>query len=160
MTLDDISTTSTAKELGLSCVIPATPEKVFRAWTDPELVKVWYVPAPWSVASATLDVRPGGRSLIVMRSPDGQEFPAQGVYLEVVQGKRLVFTDAFVSGWEVSEKPFMTVTLTFEPCEGGTRYTARVQHWSEQSRAEHEEMGFHEGWSQCALQLAELVKTL
>jgi uncharacterized protein YndB with AHSA1/START domain len=79
------------------------------------------------------------------------------VYLEVVPNRRLVFTDAFVSAWEPSQKPFMTVILTFEPEAGGTRYTARVRHWSVEDREAHEKMGFHQGWSQCADQLAAMV---
>ena len=56
-------------------------------------------PRPWTVTAAELDVRPGGSSLVVMRSPDGQEFPNRGVYLEVQPGRRLVLTDAYTEAW-------------------------------------------------------------
>jgi uncharacterized protein YndB with AHSA1/START domain len=60
--------------------------------------------------------------------------------------------------WQPSAKPFMTVVLTFEEEDGGgTRYTARVRHWSVEDRDTHEKMGFHQGWGQCADQLAALV---
>ena len=84
-----------------------------------------------------------------MRSPEGDEFPNRGVYLEVVPNERLVFTDAYTEAWLPSEKPFMTVILTFEDEGGETIYTARVRHWTEADRQEHEKMGFHEGWGQC-----------
>jgi uncharacterized protein YndB with AHSA1/START domain len=104
-----------------------------------------------------MDVRPGGACLMVMRSPDGDEFPNRGVYLEVVANERIVFTDAFTSAWEPSQKPFMTVIVTFEDEAGKTRYTARVRHWTVADREAHEKMGFHQGWGQCADQLAALV---
>jgi uncharacterized protein YndB with AHSA1/START domain len=118
------------------------------------------VPRPWTVASARLDVRPGGSNLVVMRSPDGTEFPNRGVYLEVVPNERLVFTDAYVEAWVPSEKPFMTGILSFEDLGGRTRYTARVRHWTSADREAHEKMGFHEGWGKATDQLAELVAAL
>jgi uncharacterized protein YndB with AHSA1/START domain len=104
------------------------------------------------------DLRAGGASTITMRSPDGTEFPNAGVYLEVVKNQRLVFTDAYTKAWTPSEKPFMTVVLTFENQDGKTNYTARVMHWSVTDREAHEKMGFHEGWATCAEQLAALVE--
>jgi uncharacterized protein YndB with AHSA1/START domain len=145
------------RELVLTRLIDAPREKVFRAWTDPELMKQWFAPLPWTISKAESDVRPGGSTLVVMRSPDGNEFPNAGVYLEVVENERLVFTDAYTAAWEPSEKPFMTAILTFDDEGGKTRYTARVRHWSVADREAHEKMGFHEGWGQCADQLAALV---
>lgn len=148
---------STDRELVLTRIIDAPPEKVFKAWTDPELLKKWFAPLPYTVPVAETDVRPGGSSLIVMRGPDGNDFPNRGVYLEVVKNERLVFTDAYMKAWEPSEKPFMTVILTFENEGGKTKYTARVRHWTVADREAHEKMGFQQGWGQCADQLAALV---
>lgn len=147
-------------ELVLSRIIDAPREKLYRAWTEPELLKQWFAPLPWTTPVAELDVRPGGANLVVMRGPDGNEFPNHGVYLEVVPNERLVFTDAYTSAWQPSAKPFMTVILTFEAEDGKTRYTARVRHWTVADRETHEKMGFHEGWGRCADQLAALVATL
>jgi uncharacterized protein YndB with AHSA1/START domain len=148
----------TDRELVLTREIDAPPEKLFKAWTQPELLKQWFAPLPFTTPHAELDVRPGGSSLIVMRGPDGNEYPNRGVYLEVVENERLVSTDAFTSAWQPSEKPFMTLILTFEEIDGGkTRYTARVRHWTVEDREMHEKMGFHEGWGTCADQLAALV---
>ena len=148
------------RELTLTRLIDAPPQNVYRAWTDPALLTQWFAPLPWTTPSAELDVRPGGSSLVVMRSPEGNEFPNHGVYLEVVENRRLVFTDAFVTAWEPSAKPFMTVILTFEDEGGKTRYTARVRHWTVEDREAHEKMGFHQGWGLCADQLAALVARL
>jgi uncharacterized protein YndB with AHSA1/START domain len=151
------STTSSDRELVISRIIDAPRERVFKAWTDPELLKQWFAPLPYTTPVAELDVRPGGANLIIMRDPAGNEFPNRGVYLEVVKNERLVLTDAYTKAWEPSEKPFMTVIVTFENEGGKTKYTARVLHWTVADREAHEEMGFHQGWGQCADQLAALV---
>lgn len=148
------------RELVLTRIFDVSPEKVYRAWTEPELLKQWFAPLPWTTPRAEIDVRPGGANLIVMRSPEGEDFPNHGVYLDVVKNERLVFTDAYTRAWEPSEQPFMTVVLTFEDLGGKTRYTARVLHWTVADRERHEQMGFHEGWGQCADQLAELLKRI
>lgn len=149
-----------SRDLVLTRLIDAPRDKVWRCWTEPELVTQWFAPLPWTTAAAALDVRPGGVTAITMRSPEGEEFPSRGVYLEVVPNEKLVFTDAFTDAWTPSEKPFFTAVLTFEDEDGKTRYTARARHWREEDREAHEKMGFHEGWGQCADQLEELAKTL
>ena len=148
------------RELVLTRLIDAPAEKLYRAWTEPDLLKQWFAPLPYTTPRAELDVRPGGANLIVMRGPEGPDMPNQGVYLEVVPNRRLVFTDAYTGAWEPSQKPFMTVILTFEPEAGQTRYTARVRHWSVADKETHEQMGFHQGWGVCADQLEALVKRI
>jgi uncharacterized protein YndB with AHSA1/START domain len=147
-------------ELVLTRLIDAPREKLYRAWTDPELLKQWFAPLPYTTPHAETDVRPGGASLIVMRGPEGQDMPNKGVYLEVVPNEKLVFTDAYTEAWVPSAKPFMTVTLTFEDEGGKTRYTARVRHWTKEDCETHEKMGFHQGWGICADQMAALVAKL
>jgi uncharacterized protein YndB with AHSA1/START domain len=161
MTTSHNAAAASDRELVLTRHIEAPREKVFKAWTTPELLTQWFAPKPWSTPHAELDVRPGGANSIVMRGPDGADFPNRGVYLEVVPNERLVFTDAYTEAWKPSDKPFMTVVLTFEEEAGpngpATRYTARVMHWTVADREAHEKMGFHKGWGQCTDQLAELV---
>src|SRR5215475_14415591 len=106
---------SADRELVLSRLIEAPPEKVYRAWTEPELLKQWFAPRPYTTPVAELDVRAGGASVIVMRSPDGNDMPNRGVYLEVEKNRKLVFTDAYTSAWVPAEKSFMTAIITFEP---------------------------------------------
>ena len=148
------------RELVLTRIIPAPAALLYRAWTEPALLKRWFAPKPYTVSQAETDRRPGGASRIVMRAPDGTEIPTNGVYLEVVENARIVFTDAYVRAWEPSAKPFFTGIVTFEPVEGGTRYTTRVRHWSAEDCAAHKAMGFYEGWGLCADQLAELAAGL
>jgi uncharacterized protein YndB with AHSA1/START domain len=96
-----------------------------------------------------------------MNSPDGERFGEPGVFLEVVENERLVFTDAFHPGWRPSGRAFMAAEVLFDDAGAGkTRYTARAMHWSADARKEHEEMGFHEGWGKAADQLEALARTL
>ncbi len=148
-------------ELVLTRVMDARRENLWRCWTEPELLKQWFCPRPWRVSKAAIDVRPGGASLIVMNGPNGEEFPNRGVYLDVKRGERIVFTDAFVDAWTPSGKAFMVGTVEFSDAgDGKTNYTATVRHWSAEDLAQHEKMGFHEGWGKAADQLEELAKTL
>lgn len=145
------------RELMLPSIIDAPRENVYRCWTEPKLMLQWFTPPPWKTIRAEIDVRPGGSSLVVMQGPEGQEMPNPGIILEVEPGKRLVSTDAYTKAWEPSDKPFMTLILTFEDAgKGKTKYTARALHWSAEDCAAHEKMGFDKGWTQCTAQLAEL----
>lgn len=147
-------------DLVLTRLLAAPADKLFRCWTDTALLKQWFVPSPWTIARAEVDLRPGGGSLIMMRDPDGKEYPNAGVYLEVVPNRRIVFTDAYTAGWVPSAKPFFTAIVTFEPEGTQTRYTAIARHWTEEARQQHEAMGFHTGWGICADQLEALAATL
>ena len=148
-------------ELGLTRFIEAPPASVWRCWTEPELLMQWFAPAPWRTVAAELDVRAGGSSRIVMRSPEGEDMaPHHGTYLEVLPQRLLVMTDAYTRAWEPSAKPFSTMLISFEPEGGGTRYTARVRHWNEADRQAHAAMGFDAGWGQCTDQLGALARTL
>lgn len=135
-------------------------DKVFRCWTDPDLIKQWFAPKPYTTPVAQVDLRVGGSNMIVMKSPEGQEMPNRGTYLEIVPNEKLVFTDAYTGDWQPGGKPFMTVVLTFEDEGGKTRYIARCRHWSKEDRDTHEKMGFHQGWGICADQLEALAKSL
>ena len=148
------------RELVLTRLIDAPREKLFRCWTEPALMKQWFAPLPWTVTHAEMELRPGGKSLIVMRSPEGQEYPNPGIVLEVVPNRKVVFTDAYTEAWKPSAKPFMTAIVTFEDEGGKTRYTARALHWTAEDKKTHEDMGFHHGWGICADQLAALAKKI
>ena len=148
------------RELVLDRYIDAPRDLVWRCWTEPELLVHWFTPAPWKTKSASVDVRPGGASMVVMLSPDGEEFPNPGTYLEVIPGEKLVFTDAYTEAWAPSAKPFMTGILTFADEGKGTRYRAVVRHWTAEDCKRHEEMGFFPGWNAATDQLEALAKTL
>jgi len=151
---------SQARDLALTRFIDAPRELVWRAWTEPEHLKQWWAPKPWETVGCELELRPGGRFRTVMRGPDGTEIPGDGVFLEIVEHERIVFTDALIPGYRPAENPFMTVIITLEEHGGGTNYTARVLHKDAANREKHEAMGFFEGWGTCLKQLAALVERL
>lgn len=134
-------------ELSIGRVIEAAREKVFRAWTDPEVISTWWGPNGFTTPYIKVDLRPGGAFDTVMHGPDGTEYPGKGVFLEVSEPERLVFTDAFTEGWQPAT-PFMTTIVTFEESEGKTTCLATIRHWSAEDKAKHEEMGFQTGWGE------------
>ena len=75
---------------------PVAPEKVWRAWTDPQALSRWFGPGgpgdPQTVSLAELDLRVGGRFRLVFGGPEGKEHEAAGVYKEVQPHRKLVFT--------------------------------------------------------------------
>jgi uncharacterized protein YndB with AHSA1/START domain len=147
-------------DLVLERTVDAPAELVWRALTEPEHLKHWFAPRPWTTVDAELDVRPGGIMRTVMRSPEGEDHPGVGCYLEVIPERRLVWTDALLPGYRPSPEPFFTAVITLEPSGGGTRYTAIAIHRDAEGRKQHEEMGFHEGWGQAFDQLVAHVKTM
>jgi uncharacterized protein YndB with AHSA1/START domain len=153
------------RELVLTRLIDAPRESVFRCWTEAELFKQWIAPLPYTTTHAELDARTGGSNSFVMRSPEGEDMPMRGVYLEVVKNEKIVFTDAYTEAWQPTDKPFFTCIVTLEDEDGPngkvmTRYTARARHWTPEDCEAHVQMGFHEGWGQVADQLAALAAKL
>ena len=141
-------------ELKIERLIDAPVATVWKAWT--EHYASWFVPRPWTVEVIEQDLRPGGRSAMIMRGPNGEEQPSEGVYLEVVSERLIVSTDAFLPGWLPSE-PFMVRIDAFADADGKTRYTAIARHWTQEARDQHEAMGFEAGWNAATDQLEEVV---
>lgn len=153
-------------DLVLERIVDVPRELVWRAWTTPELLKKWFTPAPWTTVDCEIDLRPGGIFRTVMRSPEGQDFPGVGCFLEVIENQKLVWTNALAAGYRPATLPddescesfAMTAIISLETHGTGTRYTALVIHGDAASRKKHEEMGFHEGWGKAFDQLVALVK--
>lgn len=81
-------------------------ELIWTAWTTPENLKQWFTPKPWKTVDCEIDLRPGVIFRTVMLSPEGQEFPNLGCYLEVIPNEKLVWTNALpkFAGWKIVEK--------------------------------------------------------
>ena len=147
-------------DLILERVIDVPQKLVWAAWTEPKHLKHWFVPAPWSLKSCEIDLRPGGVFNSVMLSPEGKEFPNFGCCLEVVPNKRLVMTDTLLAGYRPSANPFFTAIIELEKSGKGTRYKATAIHGNEASRKKHEDMGFHNGWGKALDQLVAYSKKM
>ena len=149
-----------ALDLVIERELDVAPGKLWACWTQPALMERWFCPAPWRITDVDLDLRPGGHFRGVMRGPNGEAMPNAGCYLEVVPERRLVWTDALTGGYRPAATSFMTGIITFEPIAGGTRYRGLALHATEEARARHEAMGFHEGWGKATDQLLALARTL
>jgi uncharacterized protein YndB with AHSA1/START domain len=126
---------------------------IWRCWTEPEHLMQWFVPKPHKVTACHLDVRVGGACNTTF-DVEGAVMENKGVYLEVVPGEKLVFTDTYTEGWKPAAEPFMTAIVTFEDMGGGrTRYTAVARHRNAETARQHRDMGFHDGWGTVATQL-------
>jgi uncharacterized protein YndB with AHSA1/START domain len=154
-----MTTIPTSNDLVLERFVDVPPAKVWEAWTTPEILMKWFTPHPWKTKSVELDLRPGGKFNSVMLSPEGQEFPNNGCVLEVVPGKKLVFTDTVHENFRPSANPFMTAIVEIIPEGKGTRYRATALHKDEETKKKHEEMGFHHGWGAALDQMVALIQS-
>lgn len=138
-----------------------TPENLWRAWTEPDLLKKWFCPKPWKVADCRITLTPGGEFFTRMEGPDGQANDNSGCYLDVKTNEKLVWTNMMISDFRpVSLDGIgfpLVVTVTFKATPDGTLYRAVASHSNEEDRIKHESMGFQEGWGLAFLQLVELM---
>lgn len=153
MTTTVATYSKTERELTLTRIINAPPAQVYTVWTG--RFQEWWGPHGMTTPVCEMDLRAGGVFKTVMRAPDGTEYPTRGTFLEVRPNERIVFTDAFDPGWQPNPDIFFTAITTFEALPGGkTRLTARALHWTAESCARHEKMGFRQGWGECLDRLA------
>lgn len=144
--------------LTITRTIRAPRALVWKAWTNPDHLKEWWCPKPWTTEVRAFDLRAGGAFYTFMRGPDGGTSDNPGSFLEIVDGARIVFTSALVGDWRPADAPWMPFTayITLEDAPGGgTIYTARVLHPNAAVSKQHAEMGFFEGWGTCITQLEE-----
>lgn len=142
-------------ELGIERRIDAPVAQVWQAMT--ERLEEWFCPRPWRAEARILEWRAGGRSLIVMHGPDGEEMPNEGMVLAYEPLRRFVMTDAFVGDWQPSG-PFMVGLFEVESDGDATLYRATARHWTQEAMEQHRMMGFEGGWGAAADQLKALVE--
>ena len=117
-----LATESAERVLVISRIFDAPRQLVFKAWTEPEHLVHWWGPKGFTLPICTMDFRLGGAYRFCMRSPEGTDHWLQGVYREIMEPERLVFTYA----WEDAEgKPGheTLVTVTFAEHDGKTKLT-------------------------------------
>jgi uncharacterized protein YndB with AHSA1/START domain len=142
-------------ELAVERYIEAPPPVVYQVWT--ERLEEWWAPRPWTTKVVEQDLRPGGRSAMIMTGPDGPTPVMEGVFLEVIPNRSIVFTDAFGAGW-IPRTAFMVGFFQFAAEGAGTRYRAGARHWDEAALKQHQSMGFIDGWGTVAGQLAAIAE--
>ena len=140
--------------LTLGRFYPVAPEKVWRAWTDPQALKRWFGPGgPQPVALAELDVRVGGRFRVRFGGAGGNEHEVQGVYREVVPNRRLVFTWTWPRTTPERES---VVSIELRAAGGGTEMIfTHAQHFDEAVRDGH-----RRGWSESFVKLGTYLEEI
>lgn len=149
-------------DLVISRLIEVPREKIWAAWNDPEILAQWWCPKPWRTEVHGFDFRSGGTFNVTMHGPNGEQSPNPGLFLDVVPMSRIVFTSTLTEGWRPVPSPFIPITAVFSLSDeqGGTRYSATVLHPDADTKKQHEEMGFFEGWGVCFDQLEAIAKSL
>ena len=155
-------------DLSFTRVIHVPRALVWRAWTEPDLLKPWFCPLPWKTIDCEIDLRPGGLFRTTMQSPEGAEFPNAGCYLELVLNEKLVWTNALLQGFRPTqpaatcgsnEADFtFTARIELADADQGTRYTATVMHADEAGCQKHATMGFEAGWGAALDQLVAMIQ--
>ncbi len=155
--------------LVLDRTLKAPRALVWKAWTDPELLKQWFAPKPYRITELDLDLRPGGAFRIRMVGPDGFDtgHGEPGCILEVVEGEKLIWTSALGPDYRPANMgegcesfPMTAIVTLADAPDGGTLYRAVALHKDAADRDRHAQMGFEEGWGTCAAQLDDLAQTL
>lgn len=148
-------------DLEIVRVVAAPRAKVWRAWSDPDILRQWWCPRPWTTEVRAFDFRAGGAFHTFMSGPDGGESDNPGLFLEIVPMERIVCTSMLVEGWRPA-MPWMGITaiFTFEDEGSGTRYKALCLHRDDADRQKHEELGFFDGWGTAMTQLEEVARLL
>lgn len=124
------------RDICINRIFDAPRETVWQIWTAPDLLKRWYGPKDYTTTHYSVDLRVGGKYLNCMRASDGVDYWGTGTYLDITDGRHLVFTDSFadqdgnivsssVYGMTVEWPAEVKIDLTFEDMEGKTRFTLK-----------------------------------
>lgn len=141
--------------------VPVSAEAVFAAWTNPESLKQWFAPRPYSVPVIEIDLRPGGKFRTVMNDPDGNQMMDEtGCILEVIPNERFVWTGGLTTDFrpQTGPMPFTAILELAPNASGGCQYRAIAIHQDPEGRAQHESMGFHDGWGTVVDQMVEHIQ--
>ncbi len=153
------------ERMTITRVFDAPRELVWKAWTDPKYVMQWWGPKGFTCPTCKIDFRVGGKFLISMKSPDGQEFYNGGEYHEIVEHEKIVssmyFADANGNRVEAAElgiehtaiEDAYDVTLFEDLGNGQTKLTFIGNETAEDATAS----GQAEGWNQILEKIAAVV---
>lgn len=146
------------RELVITRVFDAPRNLVFQAWTDPQRLQRWWGPAKFTNPVCELDLRPGGAIRIHMRAPDGVIYPMAGVFQEIVEPERLVFTSAALDD---KGSPIFEIlnTVTFAEHSGKTKLTLQARVVMRTAEAARYLPGMEQGWNMSLDRLAREVES-
>jgi uncharacterized protein YndB with AHSA1/START domain len=151
----DVDTDLANRELVVSRLIDAPRALVFRAWTQPEHVARWWGPQGFTTIHCDMDIRVGGKYRCAMRSPRGTEHWKVGVYREIREPERIVFTFAWEDAYGNPGHELLT-TVTFE--ERGTKTMLTLRQSTFQTAGQCD--SHLTGWASCLERFAEYMTTI
>lgn len=140
-------------QLGIRRVYHVAPDKVWRAWTDPQALSQWFGSgSPDSVSAAEIDLRVGGRYRIAFTCAKGESHEVSGVYQEVVPQRRLVFSWA----WKSTPERVSRIRIELTPVAEGTELSfVHDRLFDAESRSNHEG-----GWLPMFEQLGDFLQRI
>lgn len=156
---------TTPRGLVITRVFDAPRALVFQAWTRPEhLVHWWGQPNGATMPYCKVDLRVGGALHYRVHLPDGEIIWGKGIYKEIIEPERLVFSDFFSDeqgniiepppGLHAGPAPKETLVIaTFEEHEGKTRVT--IEHRGVEQASEHVQGLYRQGWTESLDRLAQ-----
>ena len=132
----------------------APRQLVWDVWTTPEHIEKWFGPKGFNTRVEELDFQVGGRSNYIMVGPDGTEYPAVGVFKEIVPIEKIVSTDEWGEKIEELEAfknvdlpQDMILTALFDDLGQKTKLTLITSHKSVEDKEKHEKIGVIAGWN-------------
>ncbi|MDB6113269.1 MAG: hypothetical protein JWQ83_792 [Lacunisphaera sp.] len=149
-------TAPSRQEFIITRVFDAPRELVWQAWTDPAQLAQWWGPRNFTNPVCKLDLRPGGAIHVIMRAPNGVDYPMGGNYREIIAPERLVLTTGALDG--KGRLMFELLhTLSFVEQEGKTTLTISSRVIATTPGAEKYIGGFEAGMTQSLERLASLL---
>ena len=144
---------------------------VYKCWMEPSHLARWWGPKPFTCPVCEVDARAGGEFHLVMRSPDGQDYPMRGTFLEIVPNERIVKSDDVSEHsdewhrmidptWQPGAKFNMVTTVTFADLGAGTKVTIRTRFDRIAIRDAFAKIGMKEGWTSSLDKLDEFVDAI
>jgi uncharacterized protein YndB with AHSA1/START domain len=151
-----VVTLPSATQILITREFDAPPHLVYRAYTTPELIKRWWAGERGEVASAEVDLRPGGTWRYVMVANAGFEVAFHGEYQEIIPDERIVTTDVF----EGMPDAAALTTATFTEADGRTVLSLLVEHSSQENRDAHVNSGMEGGMQESLTKLEQVARSL
>lgn len=131
----------------------ASRRRVYRAWTEPELMMKWFIDSDYEMTIVELDLRPGGAYRLEGREPDGRPWAIEGTYLEVAPEERLVYTWKWEGDKALGGPGDTVVTVEFRDLGSETELVVTQEGFTNEiARDAHDT-----GWIGCLDRLEEVV---
>ncbi len=150
------------KKLTVVREFDAAVEKVWKAWTERELLDQWWAPKPWKAITQSMDFREGGRWRYYMQGPEGERHYCMVDYKTISPNKSFTGIDAFCdeNGTISTEFPSMDWKVVFSKSGSGTKVEVEVSFATEADMEKIIEMGFKEGFAAAHNNLDELLASI